>query len=60
MRLRVCPPMLVKTPHTRIFPSVCTAIAIDIIVRVRVESRVESAVCIQARNVVARHAQDAC
>ena len=26
MRLRVCPPMLVKTPPAKILPSACTAI----------------------------------
>ena len=62
MRLRVCPPMLfapLKLPPTKILPSACTAIDIDITVRVRVESHVERAVRIQSGNVVARHAQNA-
>ena len=58
MRLRVCPPMLVKSPPAKILPSACTAIEHDITVRVRVESGVERAVRVQSGNVVARHAQN--
>ena len=59
MKLRVCPPMLVKTPPTKILPSACTAIATDKIVRVRVEGGVERAVRVQPGNAVARDRRSA-
>ena len=55
--LRVRPPMIVKSPPTKILPSACTAIDMDRPGRIRVEDGIERAVCIQARDVVAAEAK---
>ena len=62
MRLRVCPPMLVKTPPTKILPSACTAIAWtwnDQVVRVRVERISQAGRGIEPGDAVARLSADA-
>ena len=59
MRLRVCPPMLVKSPPAKILPSACTAIAIDSTVRVRVERISQAGRGIEPGDAVARLSADA-
>ena len=59
MSLRGCPWMLVNKPPTKILPSACIVIELTLIVRVRVETRVERAVRIQSGHVVARRARNA-
>ena len=59
MRLRVCPPMLVKMPPTKILPSACTAIASTHIVRVRVEQIGQAGGGIEPGDVIARLSADA-
>ena len=59
MRLRVCPPMLVKTPPARILPSACTAIDIRQTIRVRVERICQAGRGIKPGDEIARLSADA-
>ena len=54
MRLRVCPPMLVKLPPAKILPSACTAMAKTVSVRVRIETVSSVPSGVQPGDAVAR------
>ncbi len=58
MLLRVCPPMLVKSPPAKILPSACTAIAMDITVRVRIERIRQTGRGIEPGDIIARLSTD--
>ena len=58
MLLRVCPPMLVKSPPAKILPSACTAIERTVAVRVRIERIRQAGGGIEPGDVVARLSAD--
>ena len=58
MRLRVCPPMLVKSPPAKILPSACTAIEKTSTVRVRVERISQAGGGIEPGEAIARLSAD--